>query len=103
ERLEWLNGRPFKKMPGSRRSLFEVTDLPALQSLPQHRYQYATWKVAKVSIDYHVEVNRCFYSVPYQLVGQRCDIRMAAGTIEILHGGGRVASHVRAHKPGTYS
>jgi transposase len=54
--LERLNQKPFKKLPGSRRSAFETIDQPALQPLPEHPYVYAEWKKARVHIDYHVEV-----------------------------------------------
>jgi transposase len=103
ERLEYLNAKNFKKLPGCRRTLFESLDRPALQPLPSRRYQYAVWKVATASIDYHVEVDRHRYSVPYQLVGQRCDVRVAAGTVEVFHGNRRVASHVRSHYPGGFT
>ena len=65
--------------PGRRQSLFAELDRPALRPLPARPYEYADWKTAKVNIDYHVEVDRHWYSVPYQLVGQRCDIRVTAG------------------------
>jgi transposase len=103
ERLERLNAKDFKKLPGSRRTLFESLDRPALQPLPERPYQYAVWKVATASIDYHVEVDRHRYSVPYQLVGQRCDVRVAAATVEAFHRNRRVASHVRSHHPGGFT
>jgi transposase len=96
ERLAWLNARPFKKLPGSRRELFETLDQPALRPLPPVPYEFATWRSAKVNIDYHVEVERHWYSVPYQLVGLRCDIRITAAAVEVLHRGRRVASHRRS-------
>ncbi|MGF6483066.1 hypothetical protein QFZ91_005293 [Paraburkholderia sp. JPY419] len=58
-----LNNRPFKKLPGCRRSAFEELDRPALRPLPERPYQYAQWKVARVGIDYHVELDEHFYSV----------------------------------------
>ena len=75
ELREEINARPFKKMDGSRRSLFEELDRPALRPLPAERYEFAIWKQAKVNIDYHVEVDRHYYSVPYQLVGEVLDVR----------------------------
>jgi transposase len=103
EQLAWLNDRPFKKMAGSRRSLFEDIDRPALRPLPATRYEFATWKKATVNIDYHVEVDRHYYSVPYQLVGQVCDIRATASTVEMIWRGRRVASHVRRCQPSRHS
>ena len=103
ERVAWLNARPFRKLPGSRRSLFEELDRPALRPLPARPYEYAEWLGAKVNIDYHVEVDRHWYSVPYQLVGQRLDIRASAGVIEVLHRGRRVASHPRSRARGSFT
>jgi len=103
ERVAWLNARPFKKLPGSRQSLFEELDHPALRPLPAHPYEYAEWKSAKVNIDYHLEVERHWYSVPHQLVGQRLDIRVTAGIVEVLHKGRRVASHRRSAKRGSFT
>jgi transposase len=103
ERIAWLDARPFKKLPGSRLSLFETLDRPALRPLPARRYEYATWKTAKVNVDYHVEVERHWYSVPYQLVGQRLDIRVTVTVIEVLHRGRRVASHRRSAERGRFT
>jgi transposase len=97
--LEELNRRPFKKLPGSRRSLFEALDRPALTPLPARPYELAVWKLAKVNIDYHVEVERHWYSVPYQLVGQQLDLRLTATTVEAFFRGNRVASHLRSFRP----
>ncbi|MGE5506863.1 MAG: IS21 family transposase, partial [Chitinophagales bacterium] len=93
--LEELNGRPFKKLDGSRQKLFESLEKPALGPLPAEPYEFAQWKKAKVSIDYHIDVDRNFYSVPYQLVGEHVDVRVSFRTVEVYHKGRRVASHVR--------
>ena len=103
ERLRWLNERPFRKLPGSRLELFETLDRPALRPLPAHPYEFATWKTAKVNIDYHVEVERHWYSVPYGLVGQVCDIRVTVAVVEVLHRGHRVASHRRSAQQGRFT
>ncbi len=103
ERVAWLNARPFKKLPGSRETLFAELDKPALRPLPATPYEYATWKQAKVSIDYHVEVERHYYSVPYGLVGERVDVRASARTIEVFARGRRVASHLRSSAPGRHT
>jgi transposase len=103
ELLEWVNRRPFKKLPGSRQSLFEQLERPALKPLPEDRYEFGLWKQAKISIDYHVEVDRHYYSVPYQLVGQLCDVRLSAATVEIFRRGRRVASHLRSYQRGRHT
>ncbi|HHH38865.1 MAG TPA: IS21 family transposase [Sedimenticola sp.] len=98
--LTELNERPFQKLPGSRRSAFESLDRPALKPLPAVPYEYAEWKQARPGIDYHVEVDRHYYSVPHRWVGQVLDVRATAATVEFFHKGQRVASHPRAHKGG---
>lgn len=99
ELLARLNDRPFRKMDGTRRSLFEALDKPALRALPAERYQYGDWATARVNIDYHVVFEGHFYSVPYRLVQEQVEIRSSAGTVEIFHKGVRVASHVRSREP----
>ncbi len=96
ELLEKLNHRPFRKREGSRASLFAELDRPALQPLPAERYILAHWKTVRASIDYHVEIDRHYYSVSYQLAGQKLDARFTAASVEILHNGKRVASHARS-------
>ncbi len=98
----WLNDRPFKRLAGSRRQVFCELDRPALRPLPEHRYDFATWRRAKLGLDYHVEVRseRHYYSAPYTLVGEVLDVRTSASAVEVFHRGRRVASHPRAHRPG---
>jgi transposase len=103
ERLAWLNERPFRRLPGSRRELFESLDRPALRPLPTRPYEYAEWKTAKVNIDYHLEVDRHWYSVPHQLVGQHCDTRVTVAIVEVFHRGKRVASHRRSDKQARFT
>ncbi|MGH8996118.1 MAG: IS21 family transposase [Acidimicrobiales bacterium] len=100
--VEWINARPFKKIDGSRKSIFESIDRPALRPLPALRYDFATWRRAKVNIDYHIEIraDRHYYSVPYRLVGERVEVRVSASTIEIFSRHHRVASHVRSFSYG---
>ena len=96
ELLVRLNQRPFRKRPGNRATLFAQLDQPALRPLPAARYQFGEWEKARVNIDYHIEVERHFYSVPYALVHQQVDVHLTGETVEILHRGVRVASHVRS-------
>jgi transposase len=96
ELLERLNTRPFKKIAGSRRSRFEELERSALKALPVRPYEFGEWKKAKVHPDYHIEVARAYYSVPYRLIGERVDVRLTARAIEIFHAGELVAAHPRA-------
>lgn len=98
-----LNERPFQKIEGNRRTLFEELDRPALRSLPPVRYEYGKWRRARVNIDYHIQVRRHFYSIPYQLARKEVEVRLTATTLEVFHRGRRVAVHVRSHRKGGYT
>ena len=98
-----LNARPFKKLDGCRKSAFEAIDRPAMKPLPPTRYEFAEWKFASVGIDYHVEADKHFYSVPHSLVKQKIDLRLSATTLECFFKGKRVASHVRSFQRGRYT
>ena len=101
--LDRLNTRPFRKLPGSRRSQFERLDQPALHSLPSSPYVFAEWKTVRVHIDYHVEIDGHYYSVPHALVRRQLDVRLTARTVECFHRGQRVASHVRSSHKGRHT
>jgi transposase len=101
--LERLNTRPFKKLPGSRRALFEQLDRPALRPLPAQPYVFAEWKKVRVNIDYHVEVDGHYYSVPYALVRKQLEARFTARTVECFYKGQRVASHLRSSLKGRHT
>ena len=103
EKLSDLNNRKFKKLDTTRKRLYETIDKPALKPLPPHRYEYADWKRARVNIDYHVEVDRHYYSVPYQLSREQVDVRLTITTVEILFKNRRVASHKRSYVPGGFT
>jgi transposase len=93
--LQVLNSRSFKKLTGSRQSLFEEIDRPALKPLPVSHYELAYWKKATVHLDYHVEVEGYYYSVPHTLAKKKLDIRYTQNTVECFYSNKRVASHLR--------
>ena len=101
--LDELNERPFQKLPGSRRSVFEALDRPAMRLLPATPYVYAEWKRVRAAFDYHVDVDRHYYSVPHALVGQELWARFSASTVEVFHRSVRVASHVRSYQRGVHT
>lgn len=103
ELLERLNKRPFRKLPGCRREAFETLDKPALQPLPATAYEFAEWKKVRVHVDYHVELERHYYSVHYTLAGKQLMLRYTDTTVECLYRGERVASHVRSHMRGRHT
>lgn len=74
--LEELNNRPMRHIGKSRRQVFEEIERDALAPLPSEPFEYAEWKTAKVHLDYHVEVDKTFYSVPHRLIGRRVDVRL---------------------------
>lgn len=101
--VQAMNRRPFKKLPGTRLSLFESIDRPAMRPLPAARYEYAEWKRCRVGINYHITVEAHHYSVPHTLAGQEIDVRTTATTVECLHRGHRVTSHARGLIRGGYT
>jgi transposase len=95
--VERMNGREMRRLGASRRQLFDTIERPAMQSLPDDDYEYAEWHLARVGIDYHVEVAGFFYSVPHSLIREQVDTRATARTIEVFHRGKRVAAHARRY------
>lgn len=95
-----LNGRNMQKIKGSRRSLFEQVDRPALKPLPQKLFEYAKYYHRKVPPDYHLGIEGHFYSVPYRYIGQQVDLRITENIIEVLCEGSRIASHPRIKTEG---
>lgn len=93
--LEDLNTRPMRHVGKSRRQMFEEIERAALAPLPPVPFEYCEWKTAKVHPDYHIEVDKTFYSVPHRLIGRRVDVRLTHRVVEIFHAHIRVASHVR--------
>ena len=98
-----LNNRPFQRLPGSRRSVFEALDRPAMRPLPTTPYVYAEWKQLMVAFDYHVDIDRHYYSVPHALVGHSAWARFSASTVEVFFRSERVASHVRSYQRGGHT
>lgn len=95
EKLDELNSRPFKQMAGCRRSAYLEEEKPYMLPLPVSAFEPAVWSVAKVANDYLVTDGRNKYSVPYNLIGERVDIRVTKTTVEVFYHGSRVASHRR--------
>jgi transposase len=103
EKVRELNHLKFQKLDTTRHAMFHKTDKPALRPLPSKKYQYAEWKKARVNMDYHIEFEKSYYSVPYQLRKETVDIRYTNRIIEVFSKNKRVALHVRNMKPGSFS
>ena len=103
ELLVELNARAFKKLPGNRTSAFESLDRPALRPLPASRMPIARFKRARVNIDYHVELDGHYYSVPHRLVRAEVELRITATTVEALAGGQRIAVHSYSSRRGDHT
>ena len=95
--LEDLNGRKMQKIGKSRREQWERLDRPALKALPAHRYERAEWKICRVNIDYHIEVDRHPYSVPFQLLGEQVEARFTSAIVEVYYKDRRILSHRRRY------
>ena len=97
-----LNDRPMHHVGRSRRELFDAVEREVLAPLPLRPFEYAEWKSSKVHLDYHIEVDHAFYSVPHALIGRRVRARLTHRTVEIFHKHNRVACHVRSRRRGSH-
>ena len=96
DRLETFNHKPFQKREGSRASSF-AEESPFLRPLPPRPFELATWKVATVGPNYHISVERMNYSVPFEYIKQKVDVRLTKATVEVFYGGNRICSHPRLY------
>lgn len=103
ERLAMVNRRPMRHFGQSRLELLESLDRPALLPLPETPFEMAHWKLAKVAIDYHVEFDHHFYSVPYELIGKHVEVRATRDIVEVFHDARRIASHPRSRIGGRHT
>lgn len=101
--LDDLNNRAFKKLPGTRRSQFDALDKPALQPLPVQPYLYTEFKWARVNIDYHIEYDKHYYSVPHHLVKHQIEVQATRDLVRLFFKGKQVASHPRSQRKGAHS
>lgn len=98
--LQAYNERAFYELEGTRRSQYLETDKPALKPLPLRPYTYAEWKKARSGADYHVAIDKHYYSIPHRYLKETIDVRMTPATIECFHKGNRIAIHQRSYRPG---
>jgi transposase len=98
-----LNARPMRKLKTTRLYLFESVDKPALRALPAEPYVYAEWRLRRVGLDYHVDVDGHYYSAPYRYLRAEVDVRITAKSVEIFHKGERIAAHLRQGSCGKHT
>ena len=98
--LDDLNSRPFRALPGNRQEAFKALDQPALRALPKHPYEYVEIRRCRVNIDYHIEFQRHYYSVPHQYVGEQVDLHASERLVQIYFRQQLIASHPRSHQYG---
>lgn len=96
EKLHAFNHKPFQKKEGSRASVF-AEERTFLLPLPKNAFELATWKIATVQYNYHVSIDAQFYSVPYEYIKRKVDVRLTRNVVEIFFEGIRVCSHVRLY------
>jgi len=97
QKLEEFNKRLFQKKEGSRLDLFRDEELPLLASLPATSFELAEWKQATVQFNYHISIDGMLYSIPYEYIKRKVDVRVTDTTIEIFYNHNRIASHKRLH------
>ena len=97
EKLLSFNSKDFQKKPGSRLSTFMAEEKPLLQPLPASSYELATWKIATVQFNYHISVDKMYYSVPYEYIRHQVDVRVTRNIIEVFYHNHRICSHPRLY------
>jgi len=103
KKLDEFNKKPFQKRPGCRESAY-AEELPFLIPLPDKPFELSTWKIATVQINYHISVDKIYYSVPYEYIKYKVDVRLTANMVEIFYQNTRIASHRRLYgHPGQYN
>jgi transposase len=103
QKLTDFNRKPFQKKPGSRESAF-AEERPFLVPLPPKPFELSTWKIATVQLNYHIACDKMNYSVPYEYIKYKVDVRLTQNVVEIFYQGRRIASHKRLYgHPGQYS
>ena len=98
--LKEVNNKPFKQLKGTRQQWFESIDKPALLPLPKQTYQYTDIKTVKINIDYHIQYDNHFYSVPHHLVGEKLELHAKEYLIELYFHNKRITSHARKYHSG---
>jgi transposase len=103
ELLVKLNERKFRKLDTTRAKLFEELERPALKPLPAEPFTFAEWKKARVHPDYHIEIERHYYSVSYRLIGEKVEARFSETVVEIFYKGKRITTHARSFAEGKHT
>jgi len=96
ERLHNFNHKPFQKKDGSRATMF-AEERSHLMPLPRVGFELSEWKIATVAFNYHIEVDGRYYSVPFEYIKRKVDVRITRNTVEVFFDGSRICSHVRDH------
>ena len=103
QKLDEFNKKPFQKRNGCRESAF-AEELPFLIPLPDKPFELSTWKIATVQLNYHIATDKMYYSVPYEYIKYKVDVRMTASMVEVFYQNTRIASHKRLYgHSGQYS
>jgi transposase len=95
--------RPIRRLGVTRRRLLEELDRPHFKPLPIEPYVFAEWRIRRVGIDYHVDVDRHYYSVPYRFAKDQVEVRLTARTVEVFAKGERIAAHLRSSGNGRHT
>ena len=103
-KLERFNRNLFQKKEGSRQSIFLGEEKPLLAPLPATRFELSDWRTATVQFNYHISVDGMLYSVPFEYIRKKVDVRVTDHIIEIFYNHNRIASHCRLQgRAGQYS
>lgn len=95
--------RPIRRLGVTRRQRLEELDRPALKPLPADPYVFAEWRARRVGIDYHVDVDKHYYSVPHRFARAEVEVRLTSRSVEVFARGERIAVHLRSSGNGKHT
>ncbi len=91
------NKLPYQKKIGSRIQQFDTLEKEKLHALPKETFELRKYQQAKVHPNCHVVLSqdKHHYSVPYEYVGKKIDIKYTNERVEIYYNYKQIAIHER--------
>lgn len=103
--LDLYNERMYQQRQTSRKQLFVEQEKALLTPLPEQAFWLLTYKQVTVQKNYHVFLSedKHYYSVPFEFIGKKVELRYSAALVEIYYANKRIASHARSKKAAGFS
>lgn len=100
----WIMSEAGNRVHGTTRkaplALFAEVERALLQPLPDVAPELAAWAQVKLHGNCHVQFEKCLYSAPYRLIGQRLWLKATDTTVKLYREHELIAVHPRQRIPG---